>query len=124
MKYVITFLTLILATAVYSHEMTPAYPKLVPSFMDDIYKADMTIFNKREDVEYFEIQVFNKEWKPIPFAAQSRLINVNHLDKSTFEVYIRKKDIKRVEFICTVSKLNKEEQSATLIASRICSRVK
>jgi len=123
MKYVIGFV-ICLAGAAHAHEMTPTYPKLVPSFMDGIYKADMTVFNKREDIEYFEIQVFDSEWNGVPFAAQSKLLNIKHLDRSTFEIYIRKKDIGRVEFICTMSKLNKEKQTTAVIASRICSRIK
>lgn len=124
MKYIIAFLTLLLASSVNAHEMTPAYPKLVPSFMDDIYKADMTIFNRRRTVQYYEIQVFDADWESIPFAAQSRILAIGYLEKHTFEVYIRKKDVKKVEYICTVSKLNKEDKTSTLIASRICSKIK
>lgn len=124
MKYIITFLILILSTTAYSHEMVPAYPKLVPSFMDGIYKTDLTLFNKREDSEYYEIEVFDKDWNSLPFASESRLLQVGYLKKKKFEVYIRKKDIKTVTYICTMSKLGKDNEATTIIASRICSKIK
>ena len=55
---------LFLAGKVSAHEMTPTYPPLVPSYVDGLVSAKMTMFNARQDVEYFEVGVFDAEWKP------------------------------------------------------------
>lgn len=123
MKYIVLLLAFA-GTPLYAHEMTPAYPKLVPSFMDGIYRTELKLFNRRRDVEYYQIQVFDRNWQPIQFAAQNRLINLKYLGQEKFDVYIRKKDMDRITFICTESKLNTDNGNSTVIASRICSRIR
>ena len=123
MKRIVLLLAFV-GTPLYAHEMTPTYPKLVPSFMDGIYRTELKLFNRRRDVEYYQIQVFDRNWQPIQFAAQNRLINLKYLGQEKFDVYIRKKDMDRITFICTESKLNIDNGNSTVIASRICSRIK
>ena len=68
--------------------MTPAYPKMQQSYVKGVYVTKMKLFNRREDVEYYEIQVFTNEWKPLPFASTSKVLNVGHNRRKLFEVYI------------------------------------
>ena len=113
-----------IASVAFAHEMTPTYPELRPSYIDGLNVARLSIFNRREDVIYYEIEVFDKEWGQIPFASQERIIKIDYLGKKTFEVHIREQDKNRVEYICTTSKLAKTANSTSMIASKICSKIK
>ena len=63
-------------TEAIAHEMTPTYPKLEPSHLDGVYKTTMEMFNKREDVSYYEIGVFDKDKNPIPFVSSYKIIKM------------------------------------------------
>ena len=104
--------------------MTPAYPKLKQSYIDGVYVTKMKLFNRREDVEYYEIQVFTNEWKPLPFASTSKVLNVGHNRRKLFEVYIRSSDLDKATYICTESKVFKNTEQVTLVSSKICSKIK
>jgi hypothetical protein len=104
--------------------MTPAYPKLKPSYVEKVSVTTLKLFNRREDVNYYEIEVFTGEWKPVPFATKSKVIKVNLNKTKSFDVYIRSVDIKKVVYICTVSKLHPGKKQITLVSSRICSKIK
>ena len=100
--------------------MTPTYPTFVASFMDGISVTTLSIFNKRKDVSYYEIGVFTKEWEPVPFVSQYKIIPMEYLDTVFFDVYVSNLSLNSVEFICSVSQL----QKGTTVSSKICSRVK
>ena len=68
----------------FGHEMTPAYPKLTPSYVDGISSATLKLFNRRSDASYYEIGVFDENWNSLPFAASSKILNIN-------ETYLRLK---------------------------------
>ena len=107
-----------------AHEFTPTYPKLKPSYVAGVLYASMTLFNKRSDVEYYEMGVFNADWNPVPFAVQSKIIKIKHLEKKKIDIYIREKDRKDAVYICSKSKLIVTGGSKTSISSRICSKIK
>ena len=107
-----------------AHEMTPAYPKFKLSYIDGVSVTKMSLFNRRNDVSYYEIGVFTEDWKEIPFASTSKLIQVRYTKRYPFEVYVRNQDLGRVQYICTISKILKGEKQISQIASRICSKVK
>ena len=107
-----------------SHEFTPTYPTLNHSYVDGVMVTQMRLFNKRDDVEFYEISVFDGEWNRIPFASESRIIKVEYLKTKFFDVYIRESDMEKAEYICTQSKLKKKDVQSTGISSRICSRIK
>ena len=113
---------LFLAGKVSAHEMTPTYPPLVPSYVDGLVSAKMTMFNSRKDVEYFEIGVFDDEWNPVPFAATAKILRVPHGSSKTFEVFVRQEDKKRATFICSLSKLRTDSSARAIVSSKICSR--
>lgn len=108
----------------YSHEMTPAYPKLTPAHVDGISSARLKLFNRRSDAIYYEIGVFDENWNPLPFAANERILNINYLETIEFEVYIRNSDRNKVTYLCTTSKLLKKDVLFTGVTSKICSKIK
>ena len=112
------------SSVAFAHEMTPTYPKMRPSHLDNVYVTTMEMFNKRKDVEYYEIGVFDEEWNPVPFVSSYEIINIRYLGHVTFDIYIRKSDVGRAEYICSKSKLRKDDSVRTAISSRICSRIK
>jgi len=108
-----------------AHEFTPTYPKLKQSFVDGLYSTQMVLLNKRKDVTYYEIKVFDENWETVPFALPTGvIINIKHLERKKIEVYIREKDINRARYICSRSKLIVEGGSKTSLSSRICSKIK
>lgn len=121
-KWLIMFL--LVSFPALAHEMTPTYPTLTPSHLDNVYKTTMEMFNKREEVEYYEIGVFDEEWNPIPFVTKYEILKIRYLGHVTFDVYIRKQDVSRATYICSISKLRKEDKTRTAIASKICSKFK
>lgn len=84
----------------------------------------MELFNSRKDVEWYGVQVLDADMEPVPFVTSEKIMNVPHLKKKQVEVYVRKKDIERAVYICSVSKLLKEQRSRAAVASRICSKAK
>lgn len=111
------------ATAAFSHDMTPAYPDLKPSHVSGVSKVEMSLFNARSDVKYYQIEVFDKDWSNIPFSATYRVMKIEHKDRKNFDVYIRNIDIDRAVYVCTTSKIAKSQSTKPFVASRICSRL-
>jgi hypothetical protein len=104
--------------------MTPTYPELRPSYVDGLYSTTMKLFNRRDDVNFYEINVFDKDWNKVAFASQDKLIKIGHLERTNFEIFIRGNDYEKVEYICTTSKLPKSDIGKAAVMSRICSKIK
>ena len=117
-------LWVLLCTSVAAHEMTPTYPKWSVTQIEGVHKTTMAMFNKREDVKYYEIGVFDREWKPIPFVTDYKILKLDYLSHVKFDVYISSKNLDRAEYICSLSKLRGSKKTKTMIASKICSRFK
>jgi hypothetical protein len=81
------------------------------------------MFNRREDVKYYQIEVYDEEWNPITFATTERILTLKYLERKGFEIYIKANDVDRVTYICTRSKILKGGESS-VIASNICSKIK
>lgn len=105
-----------------AHELTPTYPKLVPSIYDNIFRTTMSIFNRREDILFYQIEVYDEDWNGLPFASEANIIEVKYLQRKDFEIFIRKSDADKVRYICTRSKILKGDESS-VIASNICSKI-
>ena len=116
--------TLLLCMSATAHEMTPTYPEWTPSHVNGVWKTTMEMFNKRKDVEWYEIGVFDKEWKPVNFVTSYRIFSMPHLSRVKFDVYVAAPDVGKAEYICSKSKLRLLSEQKTMIASRICSRFK
>ena len=115
---------ILVSTSAIAHELTPTYPELRPAFVDNVLVTTMKMWNRRNDTDYYEIQVFDKDWNKIPFAATDKIMKIGYLEHKTFDVYIRKKDENSLEFICTISKQLKQDVMSTGVKSKICSRIK
>lgn len=107
-----------------AHEMTPTYPVFVPSHIQDVARAEMHLFNKRKDVEHYEVGVFSDDWSSIPFVSSFNIYKVAYLQHVKFDVYVRTEDLPKVEYICSRSKIRGDQSATTLVSSKICSRVK
>ena len=111
------------ATAVSAHEMTPAYPIVKPSHVTGVVKVDLSLFNSREEINYYEIGLYDLNWDRIPFSAVYRIIKVGYKERKNFSVYIRKSDLDEAVYVCTTSKIRRQLETKTLVSSKICSRL-
>ena len=116
-------LLLLSASPSNAHEMTPAYPQMKPTSVDGVIKFEMSLFNARDDVEWFMIAAFDKDFQPRRFATESNILHVKPNERINFNVYFRKQDVGKTVYVCTQSKLRGEAADIAMIASTICSRI-
>lgn len=109
---------------VWGHEMSPTYLQFEPSYINDVLKTTIEVFNRREDVSYYEIEVYDKDRNPISFVTDAKVVNIDYLEKKPIDVYIRQSDKDRVVYVCTLSRFIKEDKTKTNVSSRICSKIK
>lgn len=105
-----------------AHEMLPSHPELRPSYVQGVLQTQMRLFNKRQDVEFYEVGVFDKDFQPVPFVTGYRIIRLQYLEQVKFDVYVLYSDAHRAEYICSRSKLRGDDTRGAMVASRICSR--
>lgn len=122
-RYVIV-LMMVLSCSANAHQFLPTYPKFQNSFVEGVVYTKMELFNKRKEIGFYELGVFDEDWNSIAFATESKIIRINYLETKYINVYIKKEDLKRAVYICTESKIKKEDIQATSIASKICSKIK
>lgn len=115
---------LLLSESVMAHQWWPTYPKLEPHYIGNTYVAKMKLFNARTDVEYYQVQVYDDQWYELPFVSKPKLIQIDVHKTKSVNVYVRQADLDKVTYICTRSKTKKEDADATVVTSRICSKVK
>lgn len=124
MRYLLSIL-IVLSGYASAHEWTPTYPIFNPSAVEGINVSTMKLFNAREDVEYFEIGVFDEDWNGVPFAViGDNIIRVKHQEIKYIDVYIRRNDMKRAVYVCSKSKPLAEDTTKPMLFSRICSKIK
>lgn len=123
MRKLLFFMLLGIGAHASAHQFTPTYPKFEYSHVDNVLQTTMQLFNRRNEVEYYEINVFDENWGPMPFATEDRIVHVPFLTYKTIHVYIRQKDLAKALYICSHSKLTKQNGSATLVLTRICSKI-
>ena len=114
----------LLSSIVAAHDMTPTYPKWKMSFIPSAKMTSMEVFNKRSDVQWYQIGVFDEDWKPIPFVTRYKILKVKYLSRVKFDVYVNDNDSKRAEYICSTSKLRGNDDFKPIVESKICSRFK
>jgi len=125
MKYIILLLTLLSGQASLAHDFTPTYPKLEETHIDGILKANMRLFNKRDDIRYYKVGVYDSEWNEVPFIVQGgKILNVEYLESKNFDVYIQESKRKDITYICTKSLTLQDGSTKSILKSRICSKVK
>lgn len=124
MRYIMLALILTLGGYANAHQWLPTYPKLERSFVPGVWYTTLELFNSRKDVEYYQISVLDKDMQPVKFASRNRLVNVPYTKRVKVDVYIREEDKDRAVYICSLSKLFPGKETATVISSRICSKIK
>lgn len=128
MKYfLIGFMIAILMAAcseAVAHEMVPTYPTLKPSYIDGVQTTQMKVFNKRKEVEYYEISVLDKDFNTVPFVTSYKIMKIEYLSSVTIDLYIRNVDKDKAMYICSRSKLRKDDSVRTIVSSKICSKIK
>lgn len=123
-RYVFVLLMALSGVFAEAHQFLPTYPKFEVSFIEGVYYTKMELFNKRKEIDHYELQVYDGEWNPMPFASESKIIQIAYLETKKINVYIRKEDLKKVVYICTESKIKKQDVQTTTISSKICSKIK
>lgn len=106
------------------HEMSPTYLEFNSSYVSNVLKTNIEIFNRREDVNYYEIEVYDNDWKSVSFVTTAKIVNLKYLEKKSVDVYIRNTDKDKVVYVCTLSRFIKDDITKTNVSSRICSKVK
>lgn len=124
MKKLFILCAFVLSNIAHGHQFLPTYPRLEPSYVQGVLVTRMELFNSRTDVSYYEISVFDKDWKPVPFASESNILNIKYLQRKTIEIYIREQDRQRALYICSRSKHIEDKDKITIVSSRICSKIK
>ena len=117
-------LWLLLCGSVAAHDMTPTYPEWKMSFIPSAKMTTMQVFNKRSDVQWYQIGVFDKDWNQLPFVTRYKILRVKYLSRVKFDVYISSEHSDEAEYICSTSKLRGEDNFKPIVESRICSRFK
>ena len=124
MRYIMLAVMMSLCGYASAHQWTPTYPKLERSYVDGILQVTMELFNSRKDVKYYEILVYDSEFNPVKFAVQERIVEVQYLKRKSIDVFIREQDRDIATYVCYKSKLLKGTGTATIVSSRICSKIK
>ena len=109
-----------------AHEMTPAcLPRSKGmSHVKNVVKVEMSLFNSREEIKYYQIDLFDLNWMNIPFSTTYRIMKVDYKEHKAFDVYIRKKRYTRSCIPMHYVKVKKTNQVLELlVSSRICSRL-
>jgi hypothetical protein len=107
-----------------AHQWTPTYPKLKLSHVPGVYTTKMELFNGRKEIRYYSVGVFDKEWKKVKYVSSPSLIRVSHLDRKEVEIYIHKRDKSKAYYVCSKSKILSTVKDQSIVASRICSKIK
>ena len=123
MRFVMAVIGCLLCAQVSAHQWTPTYPKIEPSFVSGIYQAKMYLWNSRKDVSYYTFEVFDEDFKPVPFATGQRTIQLDYLKKKEVVIYLREADYLRSVYICSRSMILQQDRTSTVISSRICSKI-
>ena len=80
----------------------------------------MELFNSRREIEFYQFDVFDLDWNPVPFATAERIIQLSYLDRKKIDIYVKTKN---PVYICSTSKILAGAKG-TVISSKICSKAK
>lgn len=105
-----------------AHELTPTYPELRFSYVTGVVSARLKMWNARMDVNYYQIEVSDADWNPVPFVTDERLFKLSYGERRDIEVFLPIDT--SATYICTRSMLDKEKMQRTVISSKVCSKIK
>jgi uncharacterized protein YfaS (alpha-2-macroglobulin family) len=106
-----------------SHEQTPAYPRILPSHVEGIVKVQLQILNRRKEINYYEVGLFDQNFEEMDFTTKRKIIKIDYQEKVDFDVYLRKSDLNKAVYICTASKILKSNKSRAVVSSLVCSKL-
>ena len=73
----------------------------------------------------YKVDVLDADMLPISFISTGGdLKRVDYLGRSHIEVFVREEDKDKATYICTESKLKKGSVQRSLVASKVCSKIK
>ena len=107
-----------------AHQFTPTYPVFKISHVPELVRLDMKLFNKREDINYYTFGVYDENWNKVVFAVPKKVIYVEHLQTVDVEIFVRRKEASKAKYVCSKSKVLKEDGNRPAVSSRICSKIK
>lgn len=107
-----------------AHSWTPTYPIFSPSYIEGVIQTEMLLFNRRQDVKYFEVEVTDENFKPVPFASNNKIYRADYLQRVKVMIYIREESLSEATYICSRSKFLKSSTPLNLISSRVCSKIR
>jgi hypothetical protein len=108
-----------------AHELTPTYPELTPSYIPGIWSTHVVLWNARQEIDFYKVDVLDANMNPVSFIATGGdLKKVDYLNRSHIEVFVREEDKDKATYICTESKLRRDTVQKSLVASRVCSKIK
>jgi hypothetical protein len=123
MKYLL--LLLLASGSAMAHELTPTYPKLTPSYIPGVLSTHVVLWNARQEIGYYKVEVFDEGMQPVSFISTGGdLKKVDYLGRSHIEIFIREEDKNKATFICTQSKLKRGSAQRSLVSSKVCSKIK
>jgi hypothetical protein len=112
-----------LGTYAQSHEQTPAYPRILPSHVEGVVKVQLRLLNRRKEINYYEIGLFDKNFEEMDFTTKRKIIKIDYQEKVDFDIYLRKSDLNKAVYICTASKILKSNKSRAVVSSLVCSKL-
>lgn len=126
MRYFLISSLVFLSGYASAHEWTPTYPEAELSHIPNVSKVEMRMFNTREDIQYYQVSVFDAEWGKVPFALTNgkAYFDIKHNARKEIDVFIRNEDLTRAVYVCSTTKPLAENISKTMLFSRICSKIK
>lgn len=125
LKLLLVICLCLFSTTSRSHQLIPTYPVFTTSFVEGVVQTKMELFNSRREVEYYELNVFDAQWKPVQFASEEgKVLRIRYLETKRINVYVKVEDLKSVVYICTESRLRREDVTGTAVSSKICSKVR
>lgn len=105
-----------------AHELTPTYPELQTSYMNDVYEVKLKMWNARGDVEYYKIEVTDEDWNDVPFITNEKVFRLKHFGRRDISIFLPSDTT--ATYICTRSMLEKGNASKSIISSKVCSKIK
>lgn len=119
------FLLCLVSGSAMAHELLPTYPKIKNSYIPNVLTSSVTLWNGREDILYYQVDMFDMEWNPINFyATPSKLLKLDYLGRQKIDIYVGNADAKKEMYICTTSKILPGSRQKTVVSSKICSKIK
>lgn len=115
-------LLLFVSGSAMAHELTPTYPELRSSYMEDVLEVKLKMWNARVDVEYYKIEVTDEDWNDVPFITNEKVFRLEHFGRRDISIFLPSDTSAR--YICTRSMLEKGNASKSIISSKVCSKIK